>query len=340
MLIKGIVILTCFFVDSSSSQQEQFSLADSGYCQYDAPRPYYQASCSNASVPMDLDFTGLPERLTRLLLTNLTVHHTYSPISPGPSYADLQRGRKMTVHLFEIIYVGLKNNTRLPFSQLLQHVASIIISLTIEQTFIGDLGNGDLEGFLALTELRFVECGIASLHPKLFYPLAYSNRLSWIPSELLQPGARSILRSLDLQRNKLRLLKWEVLRPISSSIEVISVDDNEVNEIVEPEYGAMNNFQKLYYFSIHFYGSWDLVVVTFYLIDLLDGQSTYLSTYLLSTNTKELLLVLVVPINITVKKVVYEYQDLTRSKQQEPDLASAMFVAYPRQPSSSVVQLY
>ena len=171
--------------------------------------------------------SGLPERLTRLYLTNLTVHHTYSPISPGPSYADLQRGRKLTVHLADLRYIGEPSSddtatpdTRLPFHHILKHLAAIIHSLSIERSHVGHLQAGELEGFIVLTELRFVECGIETLHPRTFYPLARSNRWSWLPSDLLQPGTRSVLQSLDLQRNRLSKFDWEILRPIAGSLEV------------------------------------------------------------------------------------------------------------------------
>ena len=43
---------------SSDQVADHQTLADSSFCSYDAPRPYYFAACRNATVPGNLDFTG------------------------------------------------------------------------------------------------------------------------------------------------------------------------------------------------------------------------------------------------------------------------------------------
>jgi hypothetical protein len=220
----SVCIFAVVFV-SMTNGQDQYSLAGSSFCIYDDPRPYYVASCTNASVPNDLDFTGLPDSLTRLSLANLTIYHTYSAISPGPNYLDLRR-RRMIVHFSELRYLDTisNNDTRLPFERILKNIASIITSLTIEKSYVGHLYQSSFEGFLVLIEVRFVDCWLQSLHPRLFYPLAYSNRPSWLSAALLQPGTRSLLQRLDLHQNKLIKFDWEILRPIAGSVEVRVMD--------------------------------------------------------------------------------------------------------------------
>jgi hypothetical protein len=212
------------------------SIGNSAFCTYDAPRPYYFASCENASIPDEMDFSGLPDRLTRLALTNLTIHFNFTSISPAN--VDLLRHRKLTVHFSTLRFVGTSSHdTRLPFHGILKNIAADVTSLTIDRSHIGHLHQSNFEGFVSLMELRLLECGISYVHPEAFYSLAHSNRPNWLAAKVLQPKAKSVLQSLDLRKNILTRFDWESLRPIAQSLEVsfrhscVMVDEFELGGV-------------------------------------------------------------------------------------------------------------